>query len=323
MAGDDGGDLPDDELPGDAEGIVDVEGDHRVARGFEGLQPAVEGGVAGEPQADEQPVPGVLLRAGEGFAVDREDTLALLAGALGEQLFDPCPQRRHGGRGGQGQLVAPCEGAAGDGGTEEDARVVLCGTTLIDRFPCPVQQALDVDAGETGRHQPEEGKRRIAAAYVGVVEEEVAKAETAGQLLEAAAGIGDGDEMISGSPRSGGIAEKVVEVVEEGDGLDRAAGLGGGDEEGSRRVEPASLREHRGRVRAVEHGEVEMPAGEAEDSAHDFRRQARSPHSEEKGVGVAGGADGLHHRVDFADLRHHGLRAVHPAHAVADPGRIG
>ena len=259
MSGYDGGDLPDYELPGDVEGIVDIEGDDRVPRRGKRLQPAVEGGVPGQPQAHEQPVVCAMLRAREGFAVDREDPLALLAGALGDQLFDPGPQRRHGGGGGQGQLVAACHSPAGDGGAEKETGVVLLEPALFHRFTPPLQQALDVDAGETSRHHPEERKRRVAPPDVGVVEEEMAETETPGQLLEAAAGVGDGDEPVSRSPRSEGIAQNVVEVLEEGEGLDRASRLGGGDEEGPRQVEPPRLTEDGCRIGAVEHGEVLMP----------------------------------------------------------------
>ena len=171
VAGDDSGDFPDDELPGDVEGIVDIEGDHRVPRGGKGLQPAVEGGVPGQPHAHEQPVVCVVLRVRQSFPVDREDPLALLAGAFGDQLFDPGPQRRHCGGGGQGQLVAAGKGAAGDGGPEKETGVVLLEPALLQRFKPPLQQALGVDAGETRRHHPEERKRRVAPPDVGVVEE--------------------------------------------------------------------------------------------------------------------------------------------------------
>ena len=125
VSGDDGGDLPDYELTGGVEGIVDIEGDHGVPGGGKGLQPAVEGRVPGQPHAHEHPVACVVLRVRQSFPVDREDPLALLAGALGDQLLDPGPQRRHGGRSGEGQLVAAGEGAAGDGGAEKETGVVL------------------------------------------------------------------------------------------------------------------------------------------------------------------------------------------------------
>ena len=151
----------------------------------------------------------------------------------------------------------------------------------------------------------------------------MAETETPGQLLEPASGVGDGDEPVSRYLRSEGIAQNGVEVLEQGDGLDRASRLGGGDEEGPRRVEPPRLPEDGCRIGAVEHGEVGMPGGEAEDVAQHLGRQAGPSHAEEKAMGAAALADGLDHRIDLTDSGHHGFRAVHPPHAVADFRRIG
>ena len=151
----------------------------------------------------------------------------------------------------------------------------------------------------------------------------MAETETPGQLLETAARVGDGDEPVSRSPRSEGILKNVVEVLEEGEGLDRASRLGGGDEEGPRRIEPPRLPEDGCRIGAVEHGEVGMPGGEAEDVAQHLGRQAGPSHAEEKSMGAAARADALDHRIDLTDAGHHGFGAVHPPHAVADFRRVG
>ena len=47
------------------------------------------------------------LRAGQLFAVDRNDAVALFAGGFGDQLFQPCAEIGNSGRSNDGDLVAP------------------------------------------------------------------------------------------------------------------------------------------------------------------------------------------------------------------------
>ena len=58
---------------------------------------------------DERTILSVFIRTANAFVDDRQRTLAVLARALGDQLFDPESQRRQRRRQDHRQLVAPCE----------------------------------------------------------------------------------------------------------------------------------------------------------------------------------------------------------------------
>ena len=91
----------------------------------------------------------------------------------------------------------------------------------------PVEQAVEIRANGTGRNQTIVRQGRVAPADVGVIAEDVAKAEALRQSFEAAAWVGDGGEVSSGLFWPEGVRCTVVEVLEQGQRLYGTAGLGG------------------------------------------------------------------------------------------------
>ena len=87
--------------------VPDRQAEHREARRLECRQPLPVGRIRFGSDGHEAAVAAVLIRAAERFIDDRQQALAVFAGALGDQLFDPQAEgsERRGQR--QGQLVAP------------------------------------------------------------------------------------------------------------------------------------------------------------------------------------------------------------------------
>ena len=141
--------------------IVQREGYHRVAGTGESVEArgAAVIGIAGEGEFDEDSI--VVVNAGiaQRLAVDGHDALAFLAGALGDELFDPGADGPEGGRGDEGELVAAGAGERtqshtyGDGWVGVDGGVGGGGLTGGDGA---VEQRLKVDAGEGGGDESEE-----------------------------------------------------------------------------------------------------------------------------------------------------------------------
>ena len=103
----------------------------------------------------------------------------------------------------------------------------------LDHLFHALEQALQVDAHQRGRHEAEDRQRGVAAADRGLALEDADEVALAGERLELGAGIGDRREELAA------LAGLVPEVVEVAARLERRARLGGGDEE--RRVEVERL----------------------------------------------------------------------------------
>ena len=94
-AGDGGGDLPVQEGAAEIVGVGVVQLQNGMAGRSEAGDPVVERVV--EAEIDEKPV--VAVRCGCGLEIDRQQAGAALAGALGDELFDPGTSRLQTGRG--------------------------------------------------------------------------------------------------------------------------------------------------------------------------------------------------------------------------------
>ena len=77
------------------------------------------GGVEEWSDPREEPVRAVHGRRPRGFSLDGENALALLAGALRDQLLDPHAEARNGRADEERQLVAPGERLGPEGGSQE------------------------------------------------------------------------------------------------------------------------------------------------------------------------------------------------------------
>ena len=127
---------------------------------------------------------------------------------------------------------------------------------IVKRCLCAVEQAVEIYTDRAGGDQPVEGERRVAAADIGIVAKDMAKAQSRGQGFETAAGIGDGGEVRAGGVAADGVGAEVVEVLEQRERFDRAAGFGCGDKERARRVEGAGCGQYGVRVGAVEYCKI-------------------------------------------------------------------
>ncbi len=152
---------------------------------------------------------------------------------------------------------------ARDRSRQHERRVVGCvGVQLSGHRLGLVEQLGDVDAGQAGRDQPEGGQGAVAAADVGVGEEDLAVALLGGQLLEVGARVGDGHD-----PR-GGVDARLLERLDEDAalavGLERPAGLARHDDDRRREV-------------AADRATDDMRVGRVEDRQRHVVACARSP----------------------------------------------
>ena len=106
-----------------------------------------------------------------GFAGDRHDADALLAGAFGDQLLDPEAERLERLWQTQRHLVAA--GSRGGADRQAERRPRDCSPRRLIQVPPPPsiampqpRIALDVVAHQRRRHESEERQRRVAAADV-------------------------------------------------------------------------------------------------------------------------------------------------------------
>jgi len=104
-----------------------------VAGRGQGRDEGVVGRVAIEPQVDEEPIRAVGLDRGRRLADNRQDTLALLAGAFGNELLDPIAEAGQRGRGDKGHFVAPGLSQAAESGPQHGGVVVGDGVAVAQR----------------------------------------------------------------------------------------------------------------------------------------------------------------------------------------------
>ena len=153
----------------------------------ERVPPAV--GAALEREADEDAVVAVRLRLAERLEVDRHDADAVLAGALGDELLGPRPERRDLVVGQERQLVAAGAGERPDGEPQRDARVRVRVRLAAgaEHRGGRREQRVEVEADERRRHEPDVGQRAVPTADVGRVEEDLAELVVVADRLDALA----------------------------------------------------------------------------------------------------------------------------------------
>src|SRR5437660_913813 len=117
-----------------------------------------------------------------GLARRRDETLALLAGRLRDQLL--CPEPEPSVLLLDADLVAALAPPVSEPATQLVARVAVVAPACIGH-PCrTVEQACDVDAHQRRRDDSERGKGGVAAADRRLTGKDVAKAAPAGGALE-------------------------------------------------------------------------------------------------------------------------------------------
>jgi hypothetical protein len=209
IPGHDGGHLPEADLSAQVVEVVEAYAHHGVPRGFQGLHSGVMSGIAGKPQVDEQPAVAVDLGRADRLTHHQQDALSGFTGAFGYDLLDSIAE-------------------AGDGGGGDEHHPVPAGLRQFAQDGAEQRRGDEVEVGEGG----------IAADDVGVIEEGRPEAVSLGGPGQAAAGVGDGDEVRAGELMAHQRDHTVVEVLEEREGLHRPSRLGGDDEECPGQVEP-------------------------------------------------------------------------------------
>jgi hypothetical protein len=164
-----------------------------------------------------------------------------------------------------------------------------------------VEDPLEVEPHQRGRHETEGRERRVAATD-GRLAGEHAHAPLVRELLKLRAGVGHGDELV---PVGAGLLPVVVELRAR---LERIAGLRRHDEHRRLQVEELGRVPQHRRVRRVEH----VQALHAERALEHLRRQRRAAHAEQH-AGLELPPRLVCEHAQLADSLLHALRLVEPA----------
>jgi hypothetical protein len=185
---------------------------------------------------DDEHVGGVLTDLGACAPPPRGNSPArVLAGGLREELLDPVPQTRDAGRLVDQDDLVPQRGGPAQGGAEHQRRVALAVVgQQVGHHRSRVQQARQVGAGESGRHEPERRERREPAADLRVGPEDGSVAGVHGEAFQGGSGIGDHDDPVGWG--EAGSGEGGVERAPVAVGLDRRSGLAGDHDDGPLQV---------------------------------------------------------------------------------------
>ena len=247
--------------------------------------------------------------------------MAVLAGALGDELFDPVAEALERRFDDQRQLVAAAAGQRTERRAEHDAGVAGVRRSTGRRHPCRlVQQRVEVEAEQGGGRQPDVGQRRIAPADVGRVEEHRAEGVAVRDRLDRVIGVAHGHEVIALVLVADVVVAGVLEcpeVRQEGQRLGRRARLGGDDVAAGLGAEGRGRQRDRlgiGRVEdADRHGPVAHRVGQPED----LGRQRAAAHAADQGAVEAGLMEPVRERAEVVGHGAEVGRCVEPA----EPGR--
>ncbi|MGY4314565.1 hypothetical protein ACVWW1_003892 [Bradyrhizobium sp. JR3.5] len=239
-------------------------------------------------QVDEEAVVAVDRGVADGFALDRDQALAVLAGRFRDQLLGPGAEIGDLGGGEDRHLVAAFEPGDAHRQPELDARVFLrrhVGAAGAHHGERMTEQAADVDACGRRRHQAERRQHGIAAADRGIAVEDTGKALLDRDLLQRRAGVGHRDEAMAGLVLADRLGHPVEEIVLHHVRLGRAARFGGDDEQRLGDVDILLHRAHLRRIGGVEHVQPREAGLVREGLRQHLRPEARSAHAEHNGVG--------------------------------------
>ena len=252
-----GGVLPQHEVAPDVHGVFEHVGALRhVGREHRSL--AVERGV-GVGVVHHHGVHGLMVVEQVDVDFDvRHDALAVLAEALCDELLHP--QAEDAPRLGRdvGEAVGRGRGEVRD----EEARELHGGVVqaVLGAHALHLcgagHHVAHVQAAQGRRHQAEDRQRREAPAHGGLAEEHAAEGALAGELLQVAARVGDGHEVLAGLLLAE-LADNILpDDVVQRERLERAARLARHDEDGMRVVHTVQDLPHVHGRQGVERGEA-------------------------------------------------------------------
>ena len=188
------------------------------------------------------------------------------------------------------------------------------------------QQRIEVEPDQGRRHQSHVRERRISAADVGRVEEDLAQVVVVGDRLDALAGVGDGHHHLAGLFPDVGMAspERLLHAL-PGVGLEGLwfrgrARLRGHGEQGRKRIEVVYRGRNRFGIGRVQDPQSKVAVDRAKRPMENLGRQAAATHPGHDCIAEPGGADAVAEAFEGRDLGREMLRRVQPAEALRDGG---
>ena len=265
-AGDRGRELPAEELRSQVVRVGEVEDDDRMARALERVDRAVELGITADAQGDEDAVARVDLGITDRLVTDRDDSLALLAGALGDQLLRPQGEALDASRREDGHLVTARVVQRSHHGAEGQPAVEVAGHSgcaVPAHVRGALQQPVAVDPDDRRGHEPEHAQRRVTPSDVRRVLEHVPEPALARGCRERRSRVGHRDEVRAriSDPGGGGHLPEMREMRQR---LQGGAGFARDDVPGPCGVDPSGDPRDRERVGGVEDVECRVPGGAPE-----------------------------------------------------------
>src|SRR5579863_8291126 len=240
-----------------------------------------------QAQVREQAIVSVDSGSADGFAVHRNQTLAVLAGGFSEKLFEPRADIGDAGRGEDGDLVAASLCQRSHDGAQNHAGVLVRGDNggaRVNHFFHAVEELQHVHALDGGGNHSEIRERRVAAADAREPVKNVAEAIVLGDLLHLRAGIGDGDESLPHFVGANLLLHAIVEVLFEDVRLERAAGLARNDANRAGQIHFAFDFADLRRIGGVENNHLRVTLDRTVRELHHLDAQARTAHAKQQRV---------------------------------------
>ena len=235
----------------------------------------------------EQPILAISLGGTEYFTVERNDGLALLAGGLGHQLFDPGAETGEGRRGGEGELVPAKRMADAQDEPELQPRILRqrhVGAAVVHHYRGPFEKVIEFHAKAGGGNHAEMGEHGIAPADLRPAVIDRPKALLLGHLLERGTGIGNGHEMPAGLLFTHRFDHAGMKIILEQVGLQGAARLAGDDEQCAGEIQARPGGADLIGIGGVDHVQGRHARPRAEDLVQHFGAHARPAHAQQHHV---------------------------------------
>src|ERR1700722_3054757 len=289
-AGDRNRNLPAEELLAQIVFIGDGNAHHRLSGLFQRVDIRVQLGVGAAVKAhvDEDSIVAIYTGRANRFAVHRNQAFAFFSGRFGDELLEPGAEIGNSGRSEQSYFVAAQSLSGAENRAQDRARIFVRGdgcAAAHDHFFGAFEKFGDAHALNRGGNHAEIRKRGIAAADAGHAVENIAEVVGLSDFLHVRAGIGGGDEALSGFGGTDRFGDQIVEKLLEDIGLKRAAGFAGHDEDRLVDVDilfdGADLR----RIGRIQHVHLRTPRLVPVGLGENFDAQAGTAHAQQDAMG--------------------------------------
>ena len=285
---------------------------------------SIELGIVADSERDEEAVGGIDRRVADRLVTDRDDALALLAGALGDELFRPQRIRLDLLRREDGHLVASLVVERAHHRSETEAAVEVAGNAghaVPAHAGRSLQEQAAVDPDDRSGNEAEHAQRGVAATDIRRILEEVQEVSVARDGRERRSRVGHRDEMRARVVADG--CSDFPEMGQVGERLQRRARFARHDVPGCLRIDGAGHPGDGERIGRVQHVQRRLSLGAAEGAAQHLWAEARAAHAQEHAVAPPGlahlGGEGL----EGGEPLTHGADDVEPAQPVVDDRCVG